>query len=265
MIPRISYHLSHCEAEVRPDFDGEERIIGIDMVMDLSIRLFTETSLPVLCDVYGTQHDYNAITKSADMMRLCINNSSQYTLSARAALREDSPAVMQLCYSNGFLKLDDPRIVKDGIEICGILQVQVLYITQEDAAPYDSFLQEFPFSYIVETPKISADSVFSVDSSLDQLNINMVNGSEMEIRAMISFRTFVYESANSELITDIDVQNIDPLKLNALPSIIVYFVKEGDSLWKIGRQYYVTVASIKEQNNLTGDLIHPGDRLFIIK
>lgn len=265
MIPRISYHVSHSEAEVRPDFDGEERIIGIDMVLDLSIRLFTERSLPMLCDVYGTQHDYHAVTKAAQTMRLCINNSSQYTFSEKASLAEDAPTVMQLCYSNGFLKLDDPKIVENGIEMCGVLQVQILYITQEDTAPYASFTKDLPFSYIIEAPNITTDSAFSIDHCLDQLNINMVNGTELEIRAAISFKTFVYEIADSSLITDIEVNEIDPLRLNALPSVIVYFVKEGDSLWKIGRQYYVTVASIMEQNNLSCDVIHPGDKLFIVK
>lgn len=265
MIPRISYHVSHSEAEVRPDFDGEERVIGIDMVLDLSIRLFTERSLPMLCDVYGTQHDYHAVTKAAQTMRLCINNSSQYTFSEKASLAEDAPTVMQLCYSNGFLKLDDPKIVENGIEMCGVLQVQILYITQEDTAPYASFTKDLPFSYIIEAPNITTDSAFSIDHCLDQLNINMVNGTELEIRAAISFKTFVYEIADSSLITDIEVNEIDPLRLNALPSVIVYFVKEGDSLWKIGRQYYVTVASIMEQNNLSNDVIHPGDKLFIIK
>lgn len=265
MIPRISYHVSHSEAEVRPDFDGEERIIGIDMVLDLSIRLFTETTLPVLCDIYGTQHDYHAVTKEAKTMRLCVNNSSQYTLNEKVSLAEDAPAVMQLCYSNGFLKLDDPKIVENGIEMCGVLQIQILYVTQEDAAPYASFTKDIPFSYVIEAPQITADSVFTIDNCLDQLNINMVNGTEMEIRAVISFKTFVYEIAGCSLITDVEMNEIDPLKLNALPSVIVYFVKEGDSLWKIGQQYYVTVASIMEQNNLSCDVIHPGDKLFIVK
>ena len=265
MIPRISYHISHCDAEVRPDFDGEERILGIDMVMDLSIRLFTETTLPVLCDIYGTEHDYTTVTKPGETMKLCINNSSQYHLTERATLAQDAPPVMQLCHFNGFLKLDHPKIVEDGIEMCGILQVQVLYITQEDASPYASFTKNLPFSYLIEAPDISTDSVLSIDSCIDQLTINMINGNELEFRAGISFKTFVYERSACELITDIEMKEIDPLTLNALPGMIAYFVREGDSLWDIGRQYYVTVSSIKEQNNLSGDQLRPGERLLIVK
>lgn len=265
MIPKIAYHISHCEAEIRPDFDGEERILGIDMVLDLSIRLFRENTIPMLRDVYGTRHDYHAITKSANTMKLCVNNSSQYSLSAKAKLSEGVPGVMQLCYSHGFLKLDDPKIVDTGIEMCGILQAQILYITQEDSAPYASFTEEIPFSYVIEAPDIKKTSRFFIDSHLEQLNINMINGTEMEIRAGISFKTFVYEYDDCELITDVKMNEMNPLVMNALPSIIVYFVKPGDSLWSIGKEYYTTVADIKEQNNLTSDLIHLGDRLFIIR
>ena len=43
------------------------------------------------------------------------------------------------------------------------------------------------------------------------------------------------------------------------------FVKEGDTLWQIGRKYYVSVDKIKEVNQLIGEDIAPGDKLLIVK
>lgn len=42
-----------------------------------------------------------------------------------------------------------------------------------------------------------------------------------------------------------------------------YLVKPGDSLWKISRHFGVTIASIQEENNLSGDLILAGQTLDI--
>ncbi|MBR2401634.1 MAG: LysM peptidoglycan-binding domain-containing protein, partial [Lachnospiraceae bacterium] len=38
-----------------------------------------------------------------------------------------------------------------------------------------------------------------------------------------------------------------------------------DTLWQIGKKYYVPVERIKELNGLTTDEIMPGDKLLIVK
>ena len=53
--------------------------------------------------------------------------------------------------------------------------------------------------------------------------------------------------------------------LEGLPGFAIYYVNNGDSLWQIGKKYYVSVDRIKEINNLTDDVIKAGDRLLIVK
>ena len=54
-------------------------------------------------------------------------------------------------------------------------------------------------------------------------------------------------------------------KMVALPGIAVYMVQEVDSLWNIGKRYYVPVSVIKQTNELTSDEVKAGDRILIVK
>ncbi len=51
----------------------------------------------------------------------------------------------------------------------------------------------------------------------------------------------------------------------ATPTGTTYTVKAGDNLWNLARAFDTTVERIKSENNLTSDLIHPGDTLRITR
>jgi LysM repeat protein len=49
-------------------------------------------------------------------------------------------------------------------------------------------------------------------------------------------------------------------------SMIVYFVKTGDTLWEIAKNFKVTVDSLVKVNEIENpDLIYSGDKLYIVK
>ena len=54
-------------------------------------------------------------------------------------------------------------------------------------------------------------------------------------------------------------------KMASLPGIAIYMVREGESLWDIGKRYYVPVSVIKKCNDLTSDEVKAGDKILIVK
>ena len=61
------------------------------------------------------------------------------------------------------------------------------------------------------------------------------------------------------------LKELDGEKMAALPGIAVYMVREGESLWDIGKRYYVPVSVLKQTNDLTSDEVKCGDRILIVK
>lgn len=100
---------------------------------------------------------------------------------------------------------------------------------------------------------------------IDQLSVMMLDGDEIEVKATMNLNTIVFDKIAEQIITDIEVAELDLEKLQEMPGIIGYVVKSDDTLWKIAKKYYTTVDSIMSINDLEDDNIKVGDKLIIMK
>ena len=87
----------------------------------------------------------------------------------------------------------------------------------------------------------------------------------MDVKAILSFSTTVFQNVPVELIGQITVSEPDHEKLGSMPSMVVYIVKDGDNLWNIGKKYYIPVNSLREMNGLDSDELKVGQKLLIVK
>ena len=58
----------------------------------------------------------------------------------------------------------------------------------------------------------------------------------------------VFETRNTDVITDMTISPIDYERKAAMPGIAGYVVKKGDTIWSIARKYYATTESIRKIN-----------------
>ena len=57
-----------------------------------------------------------------------------------------------------------------------------------------------------------------------------------------------------------------PEIIDKIPSIAIYVVKKGDTLWKLAKKFNTTVNDIATINNIENpDLIYPNQKLIIVK
>ena len=180
-------------------------------------------------------------------------------------LEPSDARVLQIIHSEGKVEIDDTQVVEDGIRIDGSVLVKVLYVTGEDNNPYGSIRRQIPFSYTLEVPSIKEGDVYSINPELEQLAVTMLDSDEMDVKAVAGVKAIVFRMLIQDIIDRVEMGEINPEILNNLPGIAVYMVQPGDSLWKIGKKYYVSVDAIKTMNNLTSDEIRPGDKLLIVK
>lgn len=265
MIADICCETGSMELEARPDFDGELRVIGLDMVLDIGMKMYEEETVDVLTDVYDVSSEVETLSKEGTLKRLLMKIGGKSKLNGRLKINNSSKRILQLLHSEGSVQMDEVEIVEGGIDLRGSVEVHVLYVTGEDENPYHSQQGTIPFTYHMDVEGIRREDTCRLDTKLEQLQITMLDSEEMDVKGVLDFSATVFQNLPLQLISEINAAPLDVEKLNNLPGMVAYVVSPGDNLWNIGKKYYVPVAKIKEVNGLTGDELKAGEKLLIVK
>lgn len=267
MFADIDYAVGHKELEIRPDFDGEERVIGLELVLDLDIKLYEEETVELLSDVYGVTKEVEAVTRKGHYRQLLTDGGGKMKAADHLKVKSGDARILQLCHSEGNVRIDSAEASEEegGIRINGSMDMRVLYVTSDDRVPYAAVKGSIPFTFMLEAPGVNGESVFEVRGSIEQLSVSMLDSEEIDVKAVLDFRAMVFNLLEEDVITELQEEELDQDKLNNLPGIAAYIAKEGDTLWQIGKKYYVPVAQIREMNNLSSDELKAGDKLLVVK
>lgn len=265
MIPYINTSMLQTNLEVKPDADGEERVLQMDVVLELDMKIFQEETDTVLMDVYTPKKECIPERREEILEQLLVKNFSKCRVNDRIPVQEAQGKILQICHSEGIIKMDEVSIVENGIQAEGIIQVRILYSISDDDMPFYSMETAIPFTHVIEAEGISKDCAFHLQAELEQLSTMMLDSSEIEVKAVMNLNALVLRRWEEPIITDIQEKELDMGKLEQMPGVVCYIVQPQDTLWDIAKRFYTTVDSIRELNELGEEEPKQQQTLLVVK
>ncbi len=262
-IADIHVGLMQADVSVKPDYDGENRMLSLDVLLELSIQLSQEQKCQMISDAYSPHQELVIQRKETELPRLLIKNNAKCKLTEKLTLPEDA-ACLQICYSHGHVHVDRVYVEED-LVVEGAVEVELVYMSADDSSPIRSFNQSVPFTHHLEVKGIHEDVSMKVRPQTEQLSTVMLGSTQVEVRAVIDLDTLVCDRNKEQIIVEIKEQPFDEEVLAAMPGMTGYVVKEGDTLWSIAKRFYTSIDRLRRYNNLTGDCVRPGEKLLIVK
>lgn len=264
MIPEIRYEMGQQELDVRPDFDGEQRTFGIDMILDFSMKIYAEESVEMISDAYGVGCNLILEQKEMKLHKLLMRMTAKNKLSGRMKIKEDAGAVLQIMHCEGKETVDYQEITGEGLVLQGSVDVQVLYISGKDEAPYNCVRQNLPFRYVLDVPGLKEKDSYTLHTSLEQLQAMAIGGGELDIKGLLCFTVTAFEGMDVKVISDVWEEKPSVKELESRPSMVLCIAGKEDTLWSIGKRYGVLMSQITEVNQVDGE-ITPGEKLLIVR
>lgn len=267
MIADVAYEAGHEEISIREDSDGEFRVIGIEMTIELEIKLYEKVNTSIVADVYGVSCEVQAGTAAKQFKDLYTELNMEEKLTRNIKLEDSDPKILQICHCDARPKLEETVFRDDQLRLAGEVELQALYSSNGERPGLYPVKDTVPFEIVREMPGIDRVRIeqCSVSVQMPQQTVSIKDSSQLEWRGSMNVKMLVYNEKDEDILTELDAAPIQAEVLEKLPGFAIYYAKPGDTLWQIGKRYYVSVERIKEMNNLTNDDIKTGDKLLIVK
>ena len=251
--------------ELKPDEDGENRTLEADISFNLRLKFYQDETFDYLSDAYSTACTLELTHKDIVFSKLLMKNQSVVRISDHIHVNQDTDSILQICNATGTVQIDEQTIVENGIALEGVVELDILYITENDERPLAIAKGTIPFTHTIEIRGISTDDDYELQSTISQINIMMLDSQEIEAKIILNLCAFVFTHDKQQIITQIHEKPLNMEKLQAMPGLVGFIVEKEGTLWDIAKEYNTTVENIMQLNHLEHDKVKPGDRLLLLK
>jgi len=266
MLADVNLQVLDQHVTIRPDEDGEDRILEVEISIGVEMKVYCTDSLSILEDAYSINKQLNFTRTTVKYPNLVCLNRNQTPVKEVVTLAESAPDMLQIFRVKGQVHMDDVRIVDDKIIAEGVINTDILYVAESDATPLSSFRTIIPYRQVIEAKGAAPGMNVTIDTSIDHVAFNMLSPRETEVRFQLTFNTQVINQVAANIIGDIEIAELDPEVMASQPSMTVYIVQPGDNLWKIAKRYNTPLDELIAVNELEHPTrITAGQKLLMLK
>lgn len=263
--------LNQSTAEIKADFDGEDRVLFVEAVLDLLIRIYAEEKISLLQDIYGTTQEIEPETKTVHAPVLHITGEGKSKLKQSHRLKEGTPKAVQILHTCGTVFRDAENWENGKLNLMGSVQFQILYLTGDEEMPYAVTECMVPYALEMEGTGRDGDGMMTenpvilVEPRIEQAEASLVDSEEMELKGIVAFNVLAFGSKTHRCVGGAQCKPLDTAKFAALPGMVVCFADQDTPLWDYGKRYYMPVEEMKRLNNLTADVLKAGESMLLVK
>ena len=266
MLADVSLQVLDQHINIRPDDDGEDRVLEIEISVGVEMKVYATETFSVLEDAYSINQQLNFSKTVVRYPHLVCLNRNQTPVREVVTLADTSPDMLQVFRVKGQVHMDDVRVIEDKVIVEGAINTDILYVAESDATPLSGYRTVIPYRQVIEAKGAMPGMTVTMDASIDHAAFNMLSPRETEVRFQLTFSTQVVAHVETGIIGDVEVGDMDPDVLANQPSMTVYIIQPGDNLWKIAKRFNTPLDELIAVNEIENPLkIVPGQKLLMLK
>ena len=236
----------------------EEHSIYIEAELEINANVYQSRQINIIEDLYSptvnltySQKQIQATSQKEIVKDICTIREKQFITEIGSRKIHDVDIKT---------KIINQTILKDRILYEGELELNFLFdVEGSNKIGIKNII--LPFTFNMDCIGVVPTSQIDTNIEITLQDFNIMPDESVDIKIDLEFLVNVSNNQKLQVIEEI---NIDEERQSERFSLIIYFVKPGDTLWNIAKRFGSTVANIVKMNSIEDkNKINVGQQLFI--
>jgi len=256
----IDFSPGDVTCRLESDSGNENRMIYTEILVNVRINAYENTELEYIGDCYCPGYETELETEEQSLE--CIPGRGMATITVREVIptQKNAPSLSSIYNVIAKPVIENARAEDGRICVEGKILCYCLYICSGDEMPVYSVKKEIGFCEYIEAEGCTPGCDCRVRADIVHKNSILNSAGETELKLNVSFEVKAVKTVCIPVITSCTVSEIDA---SDKKGIVIYFVRNGDSLWEVSKRYKVHASAIAELNNLETEELTNGMKLLI--
>ncbi len=245
---------------LRPIYqDLKSRSFSIESEIEVRADVYQTKKVEIISDIYDPDANVNLQTQIISITKSLIDANENIEITQRLMIPElENIKILSI---NVEPIITNKNILEGKIALEGNGEFNVLYYNEQKKI-IESKKLDLPYQQVLKIPELKSNMEVDITLGVKELEYRKIDSNELQIKVIFDANVVAEEIKIIQGITQIDVQEISNEKR---PSVIIYYVKPGDTLWNIAKKYRTTISELREYNEIKDDMIYPNQQLIIPK
>lgn len=241
------FNVDAMEFDIKEDDLGEKRIIDVEFMIKTSTRAMHKEEVDIIEDVYSPTTNLEMDKKDFGLNVMQGQLLTETLVKGDIEINNDMAKPGKIIMCNASVCVTDKKVIEDKVVIEGIMNVTVLYRSDDEENYLSAVSDEIPFTCGAEIlgTRINMSSMCKV--SLENINAD-IDAGNISVRAVVKVYVRVNYMVQKKFL--VDVYPMDGEIPRKKASITIYVIQSGDTLWKIAKKYNTTMQEIARVNGI---------------
>ena len=232
---------------------------SVDGKIGVRVCVYQKESTEIIDDIYCPDCNLKCEYEDIRLLQNLINQVDSIEITQGLLVPElDNIKILNI---NAQPNINTKNVLDGKIALEGNVNFDILNYN-ENKKVLDDKKMELPFAQVVKVPNLQSGMNVDVEMNISNIEFAKIDSNQIQMKLDAKVTTHVNKEENINGIKNIESSEE---KLPEMPSIIIYYVKAGDTLWNIAKRYRTTVKEIMTYNEFKDDKIYPNQQLIIPK